>query len=96
MNKKTALRSIKVGDIFCFVINGGGYGAGRIMTRSINGFNSIKFGSLPIETSMKEYASQDRRLQAYIPFAYESGGSTFMVSLNKEDAGMVKLGRLYS
>ncbi|WP_349975515.1 SMI1/KNR4 family protein [Pseudomonas sp. WHRI 8519] len=58
---------------------------------SINGFNPIKFGNLPIEKLMQEYASQERSLEGYIPFAYDDGGNSFMLSLNKEDAGMVYL-----
>lgn len=31
---KTTLRGLKIGDIFCFELNGNGYGVGRIMTRN--------------------------------------------------------------
>lgn len=58
---------------------------------SINGFNSIKFGNLPIEKLMQEYASQDGNLEGYVPFAYDDGGNSFMPSLKKDEAGAVYL-----
>lgn len=58
---------------------------------SINGFNSIKFGRLPIEKLMQEYASQDGNFEGYVPFAYDDGGNSFMLSLKDEDAGVVYL-----
>ncbi|WP_416467106.1 SMI1/KNR4 family protein [Pseudomonas sp. LFS044] len=58
---------------------------------SINGFNSIKFGNLPIEKLMQEYASQDSILVGCVPFAYDDGGNSFMLSLKREDAGVVYL-----
>jgi len=58
---------------------------------SINGFNSIKFGKLPIEKLMQEYMDQDGDLEGYVPFAYDDGGNSFMLSLKKEDAGVVYL-----
>ncbi|PVZ37267.1 SMI1/KNR4 family protein [Pseudomonas sp. CC120222-01a] len=58
---------------------------------SINGFNPIKFGKLPIEKLMQEYTDQDSDLEGYVPFAYDDGGNSFMLSLKKEDDGVVYL-----
>ncbi|MDD1980303.1 SMI1/KNR4 family protein [Pseudomonas asiatica] len=58
---------------------------------SINGFNSVKFGELPIEKLMQEYNAQDKALHGYVPFAYDDGGNSFMLSLREEDAGTVYL-----
>jgi len=58
---------------------------------SINGFNSIKFGKLTIEKLMQDYAGQDSGLEGYVPFAYDDGGNSFMLSLKKQDAGVVYL-----
>jgi SMI1 / KNR4 family. len=58
---------------------------------SINGFNPIKFGKLPIEKLMQEYTDQDGDLEGYVPFAYDDGGNSFMLSLKKEDDGVVYL-----
>lgn len=58
---------------------------------SINGFNSIKHGGLPIEKLMQEYALQDSSLKGCVPFAYDDGGNSFMLSLRKEDTGTVYL-----
>ncbi|MEG1039682.1 MAG: SMI1/KNR4 family protein [Pseudomonas sp.] len=58
---------------------------------SVNGFNPIKFGGLPIEKLMVEYASQDPALERYVPFAYDDGGNSFMLCLRGEGAGAVYL-----
>ncbi|MEB6587834.1 SMI1/KNR4 family protein [Pseudomonas asiatica] len=58
---------------------------------SINGFNPIKFGRLPIEKLMQEYAGQNNELKGYVPFAYDDGGNSFMLTLKKENAGVVYL-----
>ncbi|WP_349975517.1 Imm26 family immunity protein [Pseudomonas sp. WHRI 8519] len=51
---KTALRSIKIGDIFCFVINGRGYGVGRIMTRNSLGHVAEIFDVVTQEPNINE------------------------------------------
>ncbi|MDO7909245.1 SMI1/KNR4 family protein [Pseudomonas monteilii] len=58
---------------------------------SINGFNSIKFGGLPIEKLMQDFYSQDEKLRGYVPFAYDDGGNSFMLSLKCESSGVVYL-----
>ncbi|MFK3906917.1 SMI1/KNR4 family protein [Pseudomonas monteilii] len=58
---------------------------------SINGFNPIKFGGLPIERLMQDFYSQDEKLRGYVPFAYDEGGNSFMLSLNRENSGVVYL-----
>jgi hypothetical protein len=58
---------------------------------SINGFNSIKFGGLTIEKLMQDFFDQDEKLKGYVPFAYDDGGNSFMLSLNQKDSGVVYL-----
>lgn len=58
---------------------------------SINGFNPIRFGGLPIEKLMQAFYGQNRKLRGYVPFAYDDGGNSFMLSLNREDSGVVYL-----
>ena len=57
----------------------------------INGFNSTKFGRLPIEKLMQGYADQNNELKGYVPLAYDGGGNSFMLILKKESAGVVCL-----
>lgn len=57
----------------------------------INGFNSTKFGRLPIEKLMQGYADQNNELKGYVPLAYDGGGNSFMLILKKESAGVVYL-----
>lgn len=58
---------------------------------SINGFNPIKHGALPIEKLMVEFSSDHDFLQGYVPFAYDDGGNSFMLSLNEKDFDVVYL-----
>lgn len=50
----------------------------------INGFNSTKFGRLPIEKLMQGYADQNNELKGYVPLAYDGGGNSFMLILKKK------------
>lgn len=58
---------------------------------AINGFNPIKYGLLPIEKLMMEFHKDHQNLRSQVPFAYDDGGNTFMLSLNKADSGAVYL-----
>lgn len=58
---------------------------------SINGFNPVKHGALPIEKLMVELAGDHDFLQGYVPFAYDDGGNSFMLSLNEKDFNVVCL-----
>jgi len=79
-----------------YLSNNGGFPAaieveGEEYVFSINGFNIIKFGSLPIEKLMQAFYGQNRKLRGYVPFAYDDGGNSFMLSLNREDSGVIYL-----
>lgn len=79
-----------------YIKNNGGYPEATVVECdeclfSLNGFNPIKFGRLPIERLMQGYQAQDINLKGYVPFAYDDGGNSFMLSLNKEDVGTVYL-----
>lgn len=64
------------GDDFCF---------------SIGGFNPIRYGNPSIEQLIKDFDRDDGLTQGLIPFAYDDGGNTFMLSLRGEDYGRVYL-----
>lgn len=47
---------------------------------SINGFNPIKYGLLPIEKIVEDYQSSEIVFEKKIPFAYDNGGNVFLIS----------------
>lgn len=55
-----------------YLSNNGGFPAaieveGEEYVFSINGFNPIKFGSLPIEKLMQAFYGKNRKLRGYVP-----------------------------
>lgn len=62
----------------------------------VGGFNSIKYGSVPIEQLLSDIGDIGKigydgyyKLGSYVPFAYDDGGHTIFLSLNDEDFGCV-------
>ena len=62
----------------------------------VGGFNSIKYGSVPIEQLLSDIGDIGKigdggyyKLGSYVPFAYDDGGHTIFLSLNDEDYGCV-------
>lgn len=49
---------------------------------TINGFNSIKYGSLPIEQIIADYKKSGIIFEKKIPFAFDNGGNVFLISEN--------------
>ena len=49
---------------------------------TINGFNSIKYGSLPIEQLIADYKKSGIIFEKKIPFAFDNGGNIFLISEN--------------
>jgi len=47
---------------------------------SINGFNPIKYGLLPIEKIVEDYRSGKIDFLKKIPFAYDNGGNVFLIA----------------
>lgn len=47
---------------------------------TINGFNPIKYGRLPIEKIIEDYKSSGVVFEKKIPFAYDNGGNVFLIS----------------
>lgn len=47
---------------------------------TINGFNPIKYGSLPIEQIIADYKKSEITFEKKIPFAYDNGGNVYLIS----------------
>jgi len=60
----------------------------------VHGFNSIKYGTLPIERLIEDIGAIELEIgswapYSYVPFAYDAGGSTVFLSLRDSDYGCV-------
>jgi len=51
----------------------------------LGGFHPIKYGSLPIEAIYQDLTESFLELRDMVPFAYDEGGNSFLLSLKKED-----------
>jgi hypothetical protein len=47
---------------------------------TINGFNPIKYGLLPIEKIVADYKESGIVFEKKVPFAYDNGGNVFLIS----------------
>lgn len=47
---------------------------------TINGFDSIKYGTLPIEQAIADHKKSGITFEKKIPFAYDNGGNVFLIS----------------
>lgn len=61
---------------------------------SIDGFLSIKYGNLTIETLIEDYKKEGVIFTTSIPFANDSSGNIFFIVLNEKDYGIIKLWRI--
>lgn len=57
----------------------------------LGGFTSIKYGVAPIEIVYRDLIDSVPSLQGMLPFAYDSGGNSFLLSLRKDDNGKIYL-----
>lgn len=55
------------------------------------GFTPIKYGELPIEIVYRDLTDSIPSLKEMIPFAYDHGGNSFLLSLQKVDFGNIYL-----
>ncbi|QKZ03785.1 SMI1/KNR4 family protein [Pseudomonas eucalypticola] len=58
---------------------------------SINGFNPVKYGRPSIEQLLMRLGEEYSLLKGLVPFAYDDGGNTFMLSVRDADCGVVYL-----
>lgn len=49
---------------------------------TINGFDPIKYGSLPIELIIADHQRSGITFEKKVPFAYDNGGNIFLISEN--------------
>ncbi|MEB5959508.1 SMI1/KNR4 family protein [Enterobacter sichuanensis] len=52
----------------------------------LGGFNPIKYGDLPIEQLYHDLVESFGELRNMLPFAYDDGGNTFLLSLKSDDS----------
>lgn len=79
-----------------YMKNNGGYPSvtefdGAELRFSINGFNSIKHGRPSIEMLISSFYCNYESIWGLVPFAYDDGGNTFMLSIKLADYGKVYL-----
>ncbi|RYJ38031.1 SMI1_KNR4 domain containing protein [Flavobacterium anhuiense] len=75
-----------------YLLNNGGHYTEENQNRFIlGGFNSIKYGDLPIEKLYTDLIEDFNKLSQMIPFAYDYGGNCFLLSLKKEDYNSIFL-----
>ncbi|HGH4621859.1 TPA: SMI1/KNR4 family protein [Enterobacter cloacae] len=51
----------------------------------LGGFNPIKYGDLPIEKLYGDLVESFGELRNMVPFAYDDGGNSFLLSLKSDD-----------
>lgn len=52
----------------------------------LHGFNSIKYGVLPIETLLEDYAEQNIQFSKKVPFAYDARDNLFVLFLEDNES----------
>ncbi|XTZ39048.1 SMI1/KNR4 family protein [Salmonella enterica] len=52
----------------------------------LGGFNPIRYGDLPIEKLYRDLIELFGELKNMVPFAYDEGGNTFLLSLKPDDS----------
>lgn len=57
----------------------------------LGGFTPIKYGEAPIETVYRNLTDSLPSLKNMIPFAYDYGGNSFLLSVKAEDFGNIYL-----
>ncbi|ATA77236.1 hypothetical protein CAPN010_01090 [Capnocytophaga cynodegmi] len=56
---------------------------------TINGFDSIKYGALPIEKLIDDFRESGVDFNNKIPFANDNGDNIFLISLDDSDYGKI-------
>ncbi|GIJ93219.1 SMI1/KNR4 family protein [Capnocytophaga stomatis] len=56
---------------------------------TINGFDSIKYGALPIEKLIDDFQESGVDFNNKIPFASDNGDNIFLISLDDSDYGKI-------
>ncbi|MFJ1354432.1 SMI1/KNR4 family protein [Capnocytophaga canimorsus] len=56
---------------------------------TINGFDSIKYGALPIEKLIDDFQESGVDFNNKIPFANDNGDNIFLISLDDSDYGKI-------
>ncbi|MFJ1435834.1 SMI1/KNR4 family protein [Capnocytophaga canimorsus] len=56
---------------------------------TINGFDSIKYGALPIEKLIDDFRESGVNFNNKIPFASDNGDNIFLISLDDSDYGKI-------
>ncbi|WP_434563250.1 SMI1/KNR4 family protein [Pseudomonas sp. D2-30] len=57
----------------------------------LGGFTPIKYGQAPIETVYRDLTDDVPSLKQMIPFAYDHGGNSFLLSVKEADFGNIYL-----
>ncbi|WP_369943927.1 SMI1/KNR4 family protein [Xanthomonas medicagonis] len=57
----------------------------------LRGFTPIKYGVAPIERVYRDLIDSVPSLQGMLPFAYDEGGNSFLLSLREDDHGSIYL-----
>lgn len=52
----------------------------------LGGFNPVKYGNLPIEQLYRDLVESFGELSNMVPFAYDDGGNSFLLSLKSDDS----------
>lgn len=52
----------------------------------LGGFNPVKYGDLPIEQLYRDLVESFGELRNMVPFAYDDGGNSFLLSLKSDDS----------
>ncbi|EGH74623.1 SMI1/KNR4 family protein [Pseudomonas syringae] len=58
---------------------------------SIHGFESIKGGNPGVEASYLDFIENDESFTGLIPFAFDEGGNSYLLSLRPDDYGNIYL-----
>lgn len=57
----------------------------------LSGFTPIKYGEIPIEIVYSDLIDNIPSLKEMIPFAYDQGGNSFVLSVQDDDYGSIHL-----
>lgn len=57
----------------------------------LGGFTPIKYGAAPIEVVYRDLVDSLPSLEGLIPFAYDFGGNSYLLSLRNDDYGSIYL-----
>lgn len=57
----------------------------------LGGFNPLKYGDLPIERLFGDLTESFGELRNMVPFAYDEGGNSFLLSIKQDDS----LGKIF-